>query len=836
MAGDFRTPHTNFTAGEFSPELAGRFDVKRYFNSAKAIENFLVKPFGGVYKRPGTYFVAPLLDETVRPRFIPFKFSTLQTYNLIFEPGQMWVTSGSGVIMAPEGGSVYTMDTPYTEEHLSKLTHIQDKDVLYIFCEDVPPHKIIRHDHNNWEISQVEFIGGPFGDKNQKKNHLLKFSGRTGIVDVESTDPLFSQGDPSKDELGVGDDFRILDGHLKVLTVYGAFTAQCEVLSEVTDTPTKGGYGKNLVGDWTNEEGTVVESPDNVRFRAGSLWRPVKQKIRVRYGKKFLFDFTALNLGGGAGLRVKIIARDINTADDSVMTDADYVHNIFDSTFTVGGRTYFVLDMGDYMGPTLPFHDATNSYPPDPTSAEIEIRLEPTGTEAEFNVKDMSIRQDEAAHPEATTDWARSAFSERHGYARCGAFYNGRLIMAGTKVAPNAVWFSKSDGDKEDLNAWDAEVDTSGIYIKLEGRELETIKWIEAKEDIWLGTDRAVWKVSSTDADRGLTPSTLKATSEEHFGSGEMDAIAIENVILYVSRSHENVREIAYTLEQDGWKSIELSLFAGHLLNEQRAVTWTWQQLPFPWVWIVREDGTLLSMTYLREQSVVAFARHPMENGHVEQVNSITLPDGTERIWLCVRRTINGETRRYVEYLSAEAHDIEDWHYVDSGLTYNGPPLSRLTGADHLEGETVRCLADGAVLDDAVVTDGAIDLVGDAGAVSASKVHIGLKIKSKLRTQNIEQQQQNGTIQGLEVQITKLLARLYKTGAGLYVGTAETSLTPIIMRGPDGVMDEPPPEFTGDAEIYTLDSPSPDTSVLMVHEAPTAVKILGIVAEWEGDL
>jgi len=50
---------TNFTAGEWSPKLDGRVDVSRYKNSAAKIENFIVAPFGGIDRRPGSVWVAP---------------------------------------------------------------------------------------------------------------------------------------------------------------------------------------------------------------------------------------------------------------------------------------------------------------------------------------------------------------------------------------------------------------------------------------------------------------------------------------------------------------------------------------------------------------------------------------------------------------------------------------------------------------------------------------------------------------------------------------------------------------------------------------------------------
>ena len=44
---------TNFTAGEISPLLFGRGDLRAYDNGAAQLRNVFIHPTGGVYRRPG---------------------------------------------------------------------------------------------------------------------------------------------------------------------------------------------------------------------------------------------------------------------------------------------------------------------------------------------------------------------------------------------------------------------------------------------------------------------------------------------------------------------------------------------------------------------------------------------------------------------------------------------------------------------------------------------------------------------------------------------------------------------------------------------------------------
>lgn len=74
----------------------------------------------------------------------------------------------------------------------------------------------------------------------------------------------------------------------------------------------------------------------------------------------------------------------------------------------------------------------------------------------------------------------------------------------------------------------------------------------------------------------------------------------------------------------------------------------------------------------------------------------------TDEVWMIVKRTINGQTKKYIEVLTPgllDETDPEDAIYLDSALTYDSTETSTITGLWHLEGETVYALADGAKQD-----------------------------------------------------------------------------------------------------------------------------------------
>jgi hypothetical protein len=80
---------TNFTAGEWSPKLDGRTDVARYKNGVSTLENFIVEPYGGGARRPGSVYVAPAKFPSKKCRLVPFQFSTAQSYVIELGEGYM---------------------------------------------------------------------------------------------------------------------------------------------------------------------------------------------------------------------------------------------------------------------------------------------------------------------------------------------------------------------------------------------------------------------------------------------------------------------------------------------------------------------------------------------------------------------------------------------------------------------------------------------------------------------------------------------------------------------------------------------------------------------------
>jgi hypothetical protein len=203
--------------------------------------------------------------------------------------------------------------------------------------------------------------------------------------------------------------------------------------------------------------------------------------------------------------------------------------------------------------------------------------------------------------------------------------------------------------------------------------------------------------------------------------------VVVDNILLFAGSRGGRLYQMGYSTEANGYLPVDVCERATHLFDGQTIVQLAAQRSPIPVVWAVRGDGKLLGITYVPQQQVYAWHQHDTD-GTIETV-SVGSEGGEDRVYIGVKRTINGATVRYVERLASMTPTAweDSWH-VDCGLRYEGSPVTVVTGLDHLEGKTVSVFADGLVQTQKVVASGQITL-----DTEASKVLVGLPVNYELQ-------------------------------------------------------------------------------------------------------
>jgi hypothetical protein len=176
-------PHAiipSFNAGELSPRLWSRIEVEKYGSGCRILENMIVMPYGGVNRRPGMGYIdyAKSNVEVSKSRVIGFNFSV--TTNFILEFYALGLRFYSNGVMVKVDGDPLEVTTPYAQEHLFELQHVQINDVMYIVHGSYPPQKLSRVSDTEWTFEEVEWDYPPFRDENTEAGDTITPSATTG--------------------------------------------------------------------------------------------------------------------------------------------------------------------------------------------------------------------------------------------------------------------------------------------------------------------------------------------------------------------------------------------------------------------------------------------------------------------------------------------------------------------------------------------------------------------------------------------------------------------------------------------------------------------------------
>lgn len=430
----------------------------------------------------------------------------------------------------------------------------------------------------------------------------------------------------------------------------------------------------------------------------------------------------------------------------------------------------------------------------------------------------------------ATLTWTLESevWSAENGYPCCGTFFEERLVLAGSTQYPETVWGSVV-GDYENFTPGTGDADS--FEFTLAGRQVNSIRWIYPMESLVLGTVGGEWSIGSDDISKSLTPLNVVAKERRSYGSSTVNPVKADGSVLFAQRAGRKIREFTYSWEQNGFVAPDLTLLAEHI-TEGVVAGMVYQQEPHSIVWVWLEDGSLIALTYMRDQDVIGWHKHPM-NGLVESM-AVIPGDGYDEVWAVVNRTINGGTVRYVEMMSKMFSDTAAQYqsnkglnafFVDSGITYSGASTNTITGLNHLEGETVAVLGNGSAFSNKTVSGGQITL-----GRNVTVAHVGLPIESLLETMRLDANTVEGTGQGAFKKIHEIIMRVYRSGS-FKAGRDENNLDNAYDRERELILGDPYTLFTGDIRAGYDDNWETEGKLTIVQDSPLPLTVLCLIKE-----
>lgn len=416
-------------------------------------------------------------------------------------------------------------------------------------------------------------------------------------------------------------------------------------------------------------------------------------------------------------------------------------------------------------------------------------------------------------------------FEAAGAYPTMAAYFQQRRWFANSRNEPEIVWGSRV-GFPRNFGISSPLQDDDAITFRVVAGQRHPVQHLLGVGPLVLLTDAGEWLVRGDD--RGpIIPTSLFAEQIGYWGASPVLPVIVGTTLIYVQTRGRIVRDLVV----DPRASRDLTLFASHLFDGFTIDKLDYAQNPHSTVWAVRSDGMLLGLTYVPDEDVFGWHRHDTGASGVFEDVCVVPEDDEDVVYLLVRRTINGATVRYVErFASRVVLQLADAFFVDAGLSYAGTPTNTVSGLDHLEGQRVAILGDGAVVSNGA--DG-IAYTVSGGAVTPvlpapySTIHAGLPIQyAEIETVDLDVA--GSSVRDKRKRIQALTLLVEKSARSVFAGPDRYSLKPYVPEAweASGLVD--------DAFFMNITAAFTDHGRVVIRQTePLPLTVLGIIPQVE---
>lgn len=701
---------TAFTGGEVSPDLYGRVDMAKFHLGASTCRNCFISYRGGAFSRAGSLFVGQSKQPGVapRPRLINFQFSNDQGYALewgekyvrfiqngaYIAEGQKAITAitraSPGVVTIPTHGysngdwiflfnivgmtqlnngvyivdnattntltlkfltgnpvdtsafsayisggfaaRIYTLTTPYAAADLPALKFTQSADVMTLTHTSYPTQNLKRFGATNWTITPITFasvIAAP--------------------ATISASASKTTSSDPTQYQFEV--------------TAVDQATGQESVASPIA-TVTNSVDIASVAGSITINWASVPNAGSYNIYKA-----PEAFAATVPAGAIFGFLGTALGLG----------FVDTNITADYTKAPPQHLNPF------APGQIQFVLMSGfgtGYSGvPTLTIGTASGTGfvgLPIVIGGQVQAIVVMDAGQNYQPGDTITISGGGGSGASATLQIG----PETGTYPGCVCYFQQRRVYANTTNNPDTYYMSQP-GAFENMDASIPSSASDAITGTPWSQQVNGIQaMINMPGGLVILTGLGAWQLTGGAQSQAVTPADQFATPQAYNGCHNLiPPITINYDILYVQSKGSIIRDLSYNFFVNIYTGTDVTVLSAHLFTGYNLIEWAWAEEPYKLVWVVRDDGTLLMLTYLKEQDVYAWSRSDT-NGLYQSICSVSEPP-VNAIYVAVKRYIQGTPFYYIERMDNRLwNSVEDVWAVDCGARYPMPtPQATLTPA-----------------------------------------------------------------------------------------------------------------------------------------------------------
>ena len=805
---------SSFVSGELSPLLKGRVDLNQYYQGVQTAKNLVIVPQGGMKRRPGTQYVQTVLNKLTRNTTTATAPNGGTASNINDDNDSTVCTTTAGIsttnpyvvckfdLGSAKAVELFDVRNVFLSAGSSSEFKIQysTDDVTYTDAASVP---LLGVSSQNFRL----FVG-----KTARYWRLARIGSTdltTSVITVGTVAPIEQTATPSNFKML---DFSVEDDrhYLLVLTENNirVFRTPNTHVADIKTTISSGDVGE--VRDTQVENVMLLFQEDTVPQRLINLGTDADWFIDdVPFTNVPQFDYndsssptpvddvqvmTLTGFVAGDKFQIDIegvVSKNItfagdSTADEQAATVANIQRNIQEMP-VMGETGVAVARTGSAQYTITVSGESAKDF-------ELYAAFATTGTAS----KTIAFTKSANGSPRREDVW-----SATRGYPKTSCFYEGRLVLGGTRSKPQSLFFSKS-GSFFDFDIDDGD-DDEAIFITISSRKLNDIVDVFPGRNLQVFTSGAEFAVIS----KPVTPASAQVAPQTSHGALNVETQDVDGSTIFVDRNGKSIRDFVFSFNEDAYITQGLSVLASHLITQpiDMALLSGTQSDDANWVFFVNNDGKGVILNTLRSQDITGFTR--WEN--TGDIKGVCVVD--EDLYLITQRTINSVAVKFVERWNFD-------HKMDAS-TKIAPTSSQtvLTGLDYLEGQTVQIVADGVVLQERAVSGGSITL--ESTETGYTSVEVGLNFSIELKPMPLNTNIGSGQNQMRLKRVVRINSRVFES-SGVYVNG---NAVPIRAFGaaPDTPLDNPPDVLTGiiddiydtngwnreEVPVFTVPDPTP---------------------------
>lgn len=708
----------SFTTGEMSPRLLGRSDLRQYQYGLSEALNTAIYPHGLAGRRSGTKFIARTKNNAAS-RLIPFRFNDAEAYvvelgytgsagymRFFRDGGQVLqnltsvtatfsgltgtytksghtVSNGDFVTItsmsdaaynvsgyasnvtattwdlalastpagAGSGGVAavpYEIAAPWALTDVPRVRYVQSADTLFLCHPNYLPRKLNRTGADVFELANFEFENGPFKAVPESSS-LIVYSNATGFNSTLVDNTVYKAGVAS-------DDYRATAGAPKVGEHIGL---------RISDARLSWDHG-------TGTDGTDIGRLIKFKYGASQTFcvAQIYQTLSAKNAFAVVLSPGTGTFGGsqqtitpGTAGHEWYLGEFYGAIDDSKHATRSIATATWGTgTLTVTCNEKHCLLNGESVtlaGMECSGTDVNGTYTVTAITSDFAFTVttaDPTAVTAGTGTVTI---------PKFLVNLTQEGSSTNMNYPSVPAFFQERLWLGNTNTRVNEVYASEI-GNFPSFLEFELEspydvLDDHAFSVRIDDDQVNAIYWMKSQaQGLMVGTLGAEY-VIGTGSSEPVTPTATRSFRQARHGSEALhNPVQLGPAIVFIQRSAERVLSIAYSFDEDQQVADDVSILAEHL-PKGGVHEMVFQEYPVGVLWLARDDGKLLGLTYDRAQEVSAWHQHDIGGGGLVESIGVTPEEPDDAVWLIVNRSGS----RFVELMQPpQDHDtalVDAW-------------------------------------------------------------------------------------------------------------------------------------------------------------------------------